>query len=497
MARKLSSLELCEKYSNETVHAEHVVMLALSLFDRTYRDMGLRRDDRRCLETACRLHNVGFSRDPEDYATASARIVMEEGLLGFTPAQRRFVAVAVLLHQDNHSKYLRDPLLERVRDHGRALRLAAYVRVADALDCAHIQDTRIQSVRLQDGRFLAKVACRTYEAGLAEAQRKSDLWFKVLRVPISFEPAPVSRKDLLFSDVVKREDSALSALRRLLCLQWRVIDENSRLIAEGGRDPEYLHDMRVAMNRFRMALRLFRGPLDGTSAAALYRRLGEFRQKVGLARDMQVWVAFLESRTVQRALRETPGWPEYLELKQKENETRRAGLRRVLKGKTYASLRTDMSVLARFELPRLVRASEVPSFRSFMARKIRRIYRRVLKEKASARKMSAEQMHRVRIRCRRARYWAEFGAPVLGASGRELAGRLKAVTGALGNLHDMDVHLEEADPQGGSRPQRLVEVMRRARRVSLRAFDKAWTDINDKAFRCRVIRTLKRYAGTR
>jgi exopolyphosphatase/guanosine-5'-triphosphate,3'-diphosphate pyrophosphatase len=83
---------LCAAYHNEEPHARHVASLALRLFDRLANRCALHRSDRRLLEAACRLHDIGYSIDPRDHARVGARIILGVGLYGFTKQEASLIA---------------------------------------------------------------------------------------------------------------------------------------------------------------------------------------------------------------------------------------------------------------------------------------------------------------------------------------------------------------------------------------------------------------------
>jgi exopolyphosphatase/pppGpp-phosphohydrolase len=159
--RRFSIEELCVKHGNEQAHTGHVTALALDLFDETAGFLAVPAEDRPLLEAACRLHEIGYSTSPRRHARAGYEIVRSEGLQGFTSSARDDIAAAIYLHPARPGAAA-DRLLERrLRASPRARRLTAYLRIADGLDAAHLQDTAIVAVRkmartLCLPRFLAR-----------------------------------------------------------------------------------------------------------------------------------------------------------------------------------------------------------------------------------------------------------------------------------------------------------------------------------------------------
>ena len=118
---RLSVAELCAKHGNEDMHANHVTALALQLFDATRGLVGAPAGDRPLLEAACRLHDVGYSVNPRRHAQMGREIVRQEGLKGFTDAQREDIAAAIFLHsaglKSNEARSFVEQLPNSLRAH--------------------------------------------------------------------------------------------------------------------------------------------------------------------------------------------------------------------------------------------------------------------------------------------------------------------------------------------------------------------------------------------
>jgi CHAD domain-containing protein len=269
------------------------------------------------------------------------------------------------------------------------------------------------------------------------------------------------------------------------------MDDNRAAIVSGRTDPRHLHDMRVAMNRFRAALRLFRSWLAETSADRLIRELGDFRRKIASARDSQVWTRILRSRPVLRRLRRTPDGKAHLRAQEREGRRQAACLKRALESRTYAGLKSDMARLARIEVRGPAVMGDARLFRAHVARKLMRTYRRLIRERPPGGGGSIAELHALRKRCRRARYWAELGAPVLGSVGPKLVRRLKRVTDALGDLHDIDIRRGRREDDASPMPGSLAALLKKRRAVAAKDFEKAWRALREKTFRRHLMKVLR------
>ncbi len=429
---------------------EHVADLALRLFDGTRQALRLPASDRRLLDACCRLHDLAFVRHPDDHAVRGAWIVMREGLAGFGAGDRAIVAAAISIHSARDPRRPAIPVCLSRADEERALRIVAYLRVADALDHGHIQDTQIRSVRVRDGVCRVSVRARFFPQGVERARQRADTWARVMPLPLCVQASRSGPTASLFQGVVGRGDPALVSAQRLLAAQFRVMRDNLQRIPSGS-DPAYLHDLRVALRRARAALRFFRPLLRGTGAARIAREMARLSARLSPYRDNQSWLAFLASADVGAACAGAREWRPYLQ------EQRRAGRRlwrrlgAVCRSAETVAFVRSLSVYIKSDLPALAAAGAGPAFKEFAARRLRKAAAKAWREREDPYVLDAEGLHATRKRRRRLRYYAEFCAPALGAPIEQLASDLKAIAGALGAVHDMDAHLAQA-VAGGVRP---------------------------------------------
>lgn len=176
-------LACMRELETEPEHVLHVAELALGLFDGLAPLHGLGADERLILEAAACLHDIGWSvaHEGERHHKVSARLIRERAWTGFDAREVALVAQVARYHR----KALPSP--EHVdfnalapADRQRVETLAAYLRVADALDRGHRQRVRLQRVETTDDRI--RLFADTPEtAGLevAAARKKGDLARKI------------------------------------------------------------------------------------------------------------------------------------------------------------------------------------------------------------------------------------------------------------------------------------------------------------------------------
>jgi triphosphatase len=183
--------------------------------------------------------------------------------------------------------------------------------------------------------------------------------------------------------------------------------------AGAGKDPEFLHQLRVGTRRLRAALHVSRGLWRHGDARALRRQLRELSRVTGPARDWDVLAA-----------RRGAALP--------------AGARASHQA-ARAALRLCLAALPAFRLPRAragARRALQPFAREALARQDRRIRRRVALRGWG----DARQRHALRRRLRRLRYACEFLAGAFPArDAGPIVAALRALQDLLGELNDIAV----------------------------------------------------------
>ena len=173
--------------------------------------------------------------------------------------------------------------------------------------------------------------------------------------------------------------------------------------AISGRDPEYLHQLRVGIRRLRTVLRVFK-------AKQLDQRLRKLARPLGEARDWDVFVARFGTGKPRQRAAQTRG-------------------RLTLQGAEFKALLAEV---------RRCDAGGKAPLTAFAARALDRLHRKALKRARGIDWRSERQRHRVRIAVRRLRYACDFFAPCFGDARRYLRG-LADLQELLGELNDLAV----------------------------------------------------------
>ncbi len=235
--------------------------------------------------------------------------------------------------------------------------------------------------------------------------------------------------------------AALQAVLRS-CLQQ--ISVNASQIASGRHAPEHTHQLRVGLRRLRTALQFFDGAqlseaIDAPvrdqlagDAAALFRQLGEARDRAAVAEPLAIELA--------RALAAVglSGEPPELSAFGAEVDptvvVRQEGAQRLML--------TLMSQLQRDSAASTPAADATTSepLRQRLAQRLTRWHRQVLVDAQAFETLDDEGRHRLRKRIKRLRYAVEFAASLFDGRGvRRYLKVLRALQERLGTVNDVAV----------------------------------------------------------
>ncbi len=233
-------------------------------------------------------------------------------------------------------------------------------------------------------------------------------------------------------------DAPLAAFRAigLGCLDHL---QHNHAGALGTEDPEYIHQMRVALRRLRAALRLFAPRLPAGFAAGLLPELRELMGMLGAARDCDV----LQEEIVAPVLRALPAEPRLFALAGVVAARRcaaRQDVLRLLRSRHYGALVLD--VLSKLHgLSEQADSAPAPaqtSLPDYAAERLRRLRKKALALVAAARSEDPASLHALRIGIKRLRYALEFFAP-LAAPGplKKSLAALVELQDTLGQINDL------------------------------------------------------------
>ncbi|MFT5430112.1 MAG: exopolyphosphatase/guanosine-5'-triphosphate,3'-diphosphate pyrophosphatase, partial [Myxococcota bacterium] len=190
MALLASARTFATRMRHNTSHGEQVRILARTLFDQLQALHGLSEEQGTVLEVAALLHDVGEVVHRRGHHRHGEYLVMNGRIPGLESPQREMVAALVRAHRKSlpypkkHVTYstLPDKLQAQVRT------LAAFLRIADAIDADHRQRVVALRVRVEPERVLIHVIIADDAAETAHLTvRKSDALEHELGLPVTFE----------------------------------------------------------------------------------------------------------------------------------------------------------------------------------------------------------------------------------------------------------------------------------------------------------------------
>jgi exopolyphosphatase/guanosine-5'-triphosphate,3'-diphosphate pyrophosphatase len=177
-ARISSAVGIGRKFRFNEGHARRTAKWALVIFDRMSRVAKLDEEDRPLLEMAALLHDIGLAVSPIGHHKHSAYLIRQSEIAGVTPEEQEMVALIARYHRRSHPKKEHEEFARLSPSYRkRVTRLAAILRLADALDRDRIRPLRDVEAKLVKGRL--KLVLHGQGDRLLEiwaAGRKSDLF---------------------------------------------------------------------------------------------------------------------------------------------------------------------------------------------------------------------------------------------------------------------------------------------------------------------------------
>jgi CHAD domain-containing protein len=200
-------------------------------------------------------------------------------------------------------------------------------------------------------------------------------------------------------------------------------------------DPEGVHQARVATRRLRSDLRTFRAALDPEWVGALRTELGWLGGELGQARDADVLLDRLTSRSAGLSPDSREGARRVIGALARRRAQAHAQLREALDSDRYLNLLDRL--IAAAQSPALVEDTGDRAAARALPAIVRRAWRPLQKKVGALGDRPAdEDLHAVRILAKRCRYAAEACAPTLGEPTRKLAAAAQELQDVLGELND-------------------------------------------------------------
>jgi CHAD domain-containing protein len=262
----------------------------------------------------------------------------------------------------------------------------------------------------------------------------------------------------------------------------RVLDELSTHVqalraheagARAGRDPEHLHEMRVAVRRLRAILRASRDLFDARWVERLRSELDWLGGRLGLVRDLDILDAYLRPRLAALEGAEHRAGQRVLRRLSADRARAQADLHAALDNPRYPRILEQLETF----LSRPPASASDVSLPDVAATEWKRLRKAVQKLPG---RPSADDLHAVRIKVKRARYAAELARAAAGERGKRFINQAKKLQDILGDLqdavvieqylHDAIDHTKPAQALGKD----LVKRQRKRRKKARAAFFEEW-----------------------
>ncbi len=186
------------RFGYEETHAQQVARLAERIFDYLVRSgsADLDRHHRTLLSAAALLHDVGYHIAHEAHHKHALYLIKHSELTGFSEAERDVIANVARYHRGSEPKERHEffALLNQT-DRETVRRLAAILRIADALDRRH--DNRVSDLRCARNGRVMQIEMQSdanCDREIAAAEQKSILFEQVFECRLTFSRRAAAKR---------------------------------------------------------------------------------------------------------------------------------------------------------------------------------------------------------------------------------------------------------------------------------------------------------------
>lgn len=180
---KLSAEDILSKFSNSSEHPVEVRRLCMMIFDEmSSKVFEMPNADRKILEAAALLHDIGYYVDSKSHNKHSRDMVIKYGLDGFSEIETLMVASICRYHRGNLPDKNKHELYGgfEKKDRKRVKRLGGILRLADGLDRAHLSLIKKIKINYDEEDNIAEIMLTPntpeFRPDITSAIRKRDLF---------------------------------------------------------------------------------------------------------------------------------------------------------------------------------------------------------------------------------------------------------------------------------------------------------------------------------
>jgi exopolyphosphatase / guanosine-5'-triphosphate,3'-diphosphate pyrophosphatase len=184
-----ATLEFAHSCHFDEEHSLHVAKLALEIFDGVAQQFKLTAKDKRLLEAAALLHDVGYFIGYASHHKHSYHLIRHADLFGFTPRERELIANIARYHRKALPKKKHDEFV-RLAANDRVLvsRLGGILRLCDGLD--RRRNSVVERVECELSQKVLKLKLIGHDDMSVEvfgAKAKSDMFQGAFNLKVAIE----------------------------------------------------------------------------------------------------------------------------------------------------------------------------------------------------------------------------------------------------------------------------------------------------------------------
>ena len=207
-------------------------------------------------------------------------------------------------------------------------------------------------------------------------------------------------------------------------------------------DIEFLHDFRTSLRKIRAGLSQIKGIFPDEISDDYKSRFANIQRKTNNARDLDVYLFEKEHYYKVSPTEIHEGLDEFFNLLQLERKKEQTILKRLLSSKLYKSTLSDWeNYLKNYKPENENTTSVLAAAKLFISKKLNTVIKDGRKINS---KSKDEQLHDLRIECKKLRYLLEFFKSVFPKKKIEFfINQLKNLQDYLGEFNDLSVHKEK------------------------------------------------------
>ena len=142
-----SAWSLARKYGVHKEHAEHVLLNAMEMYDAFEKVYGLKKEYRVYLQLAAILHDIGRFVSHHNHGKHGMYLVQNSELFALQKIDLNIIGQVIRYHRKVKPSHSHPGFAALSRDERiTVLKLSAILRVAEGLDCRHLQRYKIHNV---------------------------------------------------------------------------------------------------------------------------------------------------------------------------------------------------------------------------------------------------------------------------------------------------------------------------------------------------------------